>query len=54
MKNLILAAIATLSLGIGAAIAAPAQPNPGQQNSGWHLGSPNYPHFGVGGDGAAG
>jgi hypothetical protein len=49
MKNLILAAIATLSLGIGAAYAAPAQQ---QNNTGWHLGSPNPPAYVVGGDGA--
>ena len=48
MKNLILAAIATLSLGIGAAYAAPAQ----QQTNTWHLGSPNSPAFYIGGDGA--
>jgi hypothetical protein len=48
MKNLILAAIAALSLGIGAASAAPAQP----QTNTWHLGSPNPPSFSIGGDGA--
>jgi hypothetical protein len=47
MKNLILAAIATLSLGIGAAVAAPAN-----TNTQWHLGSPNVPAYNFGGDGA--
>ena len=47
MKNLILAAIATLSLGIGAAMAAPAH-----TTTQWHLGSPNPPAYGFGGDGA--
>jgi hypothetical protein len=51
MKNLILAAIAALSLGIGTAYAAPAQQ---QQNNSWHPGSHSYPSFNVGGDGAAG
>ena len=46
MKNLILAAIATLSLGIGAAMAAPANTSP------WHLGSSNPPAYTFGGDGA--
>jgi len=47
MKNLILAAIATLSLGIGAAVAAPAT-----NTTPWHLGSQNPPAFTFGGDGA--
>jgi hypothetical protein len=46
MKNLILAAIATLGLGIGVAAAAPANNTP------WHLGSQNVPAYGFGGDGA--
>jgi hypothetical protein len=47
MKNLILAAIATLSLGIGAAVAAPAN-----TTTPWHLGSQNAPAYSFGGDGA--
>jgi hypothetical protein len=46
MKNLILAAIATLGLGIGVASAAPANNTP------WHLGSQNTPAYSFGGDGA--
>jgi hypothetical protein len=47
MKNLLLAAIAALSLSIGAAYAAPAN-----TGSAWHLGSPNPPAYNFGGDGA--
>jgi hypothetical protein len=48
MKNLILAAVAALSLGIGAAYAAPAQQH---QTNGWQN---SVPVYNLGGDGAAG
>jgi hypothetical protein len=47
MKNLILAAIATLGLGIGIASAAPAN-----TTAPWHLGNQNVPAYSVGSDGA--